>query len=408
MKENLDWDTALRVETRSQEQQQQQTNGDKRHSHSDSQRRSMKDDRQSGAPRGPAPAAAPAVDAWTLSDLLFQRWHWLVAGGLMMAALAALAGMVVWKSSRMAVAELMRYQPMGMGELFKPAEITPDTFAGWLKAPELLQRVSTNARPSVSTEVLAKTVFIKTDPESDLVKVAVRGTNAEEVVDLANLYAREAVQYMRDLQARDAEQVNRDYLKQELADMDGDITSLQQEFKGLPNSVPMANMANKLHQIGGTVSNLSAQLQTSPRMSMVTARLSQNLQTAIDDLSTLTRRYTDANPIVQEKQLQIQSLQRQISEAATNPAANGPGMSVMPGTGSGAFDPVYDIIRAKLQALDDSRQRLVDRQREAQAFAANPPGNVRTFAPATVKGVLHDRRWLKVGLVTIMGGIMGL
>jgi polysaccharide export outer membrane protein len=408
MKEHLDWDTALRVETRSpnQQQQQQETNGDKRHSYADSQRRSMKDDRQSGPPRGPAPApAAPAIDAWTFSDLLFQRWHWLVAGCLIMAGLAAAAGMVVWKSSRTAVAELMRYQPMGMGDFFKPQEITPDTFAGWLKAPELLQRVSTNARPPVSTEYLSKAVFIKTDPDSDLVKVAVRGTNTEQVVDLANLYALEAVQYMRDLQARDAEQVSKDYLKQELTYMDGDIEALQQQFKGLPNTV---QVANKLHQIGGTVSNLSLQLQTSPRRSIVTDRLSQNLTSAIDDLSSLTRKYTDANPLVQEKQYQIQSLQRQISEASTNPIANGPGMGVLPGTGSAAFDPVYDIIRAKLQALDDSRQRLVDRQREAQAFAANPPGTVRTFAPATVKSVVRSRRWLKVSLVTIMGGVMGL
>jgi polysaccharide biosynthesis/export protein len=406
MKENLDWDTALRVETSSPGQQHQQhsANGDKRQSYADSQRRSMKDDRQSGAPRGPAPVAA-SIDAWTFTDLLFQRLSWLVAGGLIMGGLAAAAGMFVWKSSHTAVAELMRYQPMGMGDFFKPPEVTPDTFAGWLKAPELLQRVSTNALPPVSAEVLAKAVFIKTDPDSDLVRVAVRGTNAEQVVDLANLYAREAVQYMRDLQSRDAEQINKDYLKQELADMDGDITSLQQEFKGLPNSVPLAS---KLHQIGGTVSNLNVQLQTSPRVSMVTARLSEKLQAAIDDLSTLTRRYTDANPLVQQQREQIQSLQQQISEAVTNPVANGPGMRVMPGAGSGAFDPVYDIIRAKLQALDDSRQRLVDRQREAQAFAANPPGNVRPFAPATIKGVMHNRRWLKIGVVTFMGGVFGL
>ncbi len=365
----------------------------------------MKDNPPNGASpaRGPAPAT---VDAWTFMDILLEHWRWLALGAVCMAALAGLSGAMLWKTSRTAVAQMMRYEPMGMGDFFKPPQLTPDTFAGLLKAPELLERVATNAHPPVSTEMLAKSVFIKTDPDSDLVKIGVRGKDPAQLVALANLYMESAVTYMRDLQAREAMQVNKDYLKQELAAMDGDINNLQNQFKGLPNSVPIAN---KLNQIGGTISNLNVQVQTSPRVSIMTARLNEKLQAAIDDLSTLTRKYKDSHPLVQQQQEQIRSLQQQIADATTNAAANGPGMAMLPGAGgAAAVDPVYDIIRAQLTALDESRQRLVDRQREALAFAANPPGNIRAFAPATIKGVLHDRRWLKISLVTIMGGFLGM
>src|SRR5436305_550439 len=61
-----------------------------------------------------------------------------------------------------------------------------------------------------------------------------------------------------------------------------------------------------------------------------------------------------------------------------------------------------------LQALANSRQILSDRQEEAKTFAANPPGNVRLFSPALLRDVVPDRKWLKVALLTVLGGVLGV
>ncbi|MDB6017631.1 MAG: Polysaccharide export protein [Pedosphaera sp.] len=361
--------------------------------------------------RDPQPGRSPApFDAWCFIEILMRRWRLLLLSGFLLAALAALGGLIVWKHTYTAVAQLLRYEPMGIDEFFKPPALTPDTFAGVLKAPELLQRVAAKSQPPVSAEVLAKSVFVKPDIDSDLVKVAVKGRNPQGAVNLANLYAAEAVGFMKDLQQRAASEVNRNYLSNQLAQMNQDVNALQDQFRILPHS---GAVAGKLTQIGGTVSNLTQQLQMTPRTSIVTARLTEKLQIALEELSTLTRRYTEAHPLVQQQRAQIDALRTEISESATNTTLNNLSPAGLAGTGLGAaagtgFDPDYDIIRNKLLALDGSRQLLADRQREAQALADNPPGNVRNFAPATIKGIIRDRRWLKIGMISLFGGVLGL
>ena len=183
-------------------------NGWHQHTHSETGRMS---ERPQTEPRtGREPAAVP-FDPWCFVEILAHRWRWLILGGCVFAALGAAAGVMAWKTSYTAVAQLIRYEPMASGDFFKPQALTPDTFTGLLKAPELLQRVGTNCHPPVSPEMLTKSVFIKTDPDSDLVKVGVKGRNLQAVVDLANLYAREAVRYTLDLQRREAKEVNKNF-----------------------------------------------------------------------------------------------------------------------------------------------------------------------------------------------------
>ncbi len=367
----------------------------------------MKERPTSGHSAGQTPAAAP-FDAWCLVEILLRRWYWMLLSGCILASLGGAAGWFCWKKTYSAVAQLMRYEPMATGDFLKPQPITQDTFASLLKSPELLQRVGAEFNPPVSPEMLSKSVLVKTDPDSDLVKVAVKGMNPQAVVDMANLYAREAVQYMLDMQRREAEEVNKNYLKHQLSQMDGQLKSLEAEFKQLPQS---AQLTGKLRQISGAVTNLTQELQATPRPSVAAARINEKLQGALDELGKLNRVYTDAHPLVQQQRSYVQDLQQQLSQAATNaPAVTTPGLDNLPAsTGpTAAFNPEYDIIRGKLQALDNSRQVLADREQEAQSFAANPPGNVRFFAPATLHDVKPDRRWLKVTLLSVVGGFLGM
>ena len=352
--------------------------------------------------------AAPAIDAWCFLEIILKRWRWLALSACLTALLALAGGLVGWKKTCMATAQLLRYEPMAVGDFFKPAQLTQDTFSSLLKSPELLEQVSTNAQPPVSTELLAKIVFIKTDPDSDIVKVAVKGRNPQATVDLANLYARQAVAFTRELQRREADAVSQAYLKKRLEQMDKDVGVLETQFRTLPHS---AQLSRSLNHLGNTVSNLNLASQSPARLSGVSARQMEKLQTEMDELSNLTKKYTDEHPLVQRQRASIEELQHRIARAATNSVADGSDTSALRADGTSAgelFNPDYEIIRAKLQALSNSRQVLADRQQEAQSFAADPPGNVRFFAPATLKNITLDRRWLKVSLATVFGGIFGL
>ncbi|MGN6643825.1 MAG: SLBB domain-containing protein, partial [Verrucomicrobiota bacterium] len=143
--------------------------------------------------------------------------------------------------------------------------------------------------------------------------------------------------------------------------------------------------------------------------SLLTMKLSEKLQSSLADLSELTSKYTDMHPLVQQKRAQIDSLKNQINSSATNTFGplSATGLAAL-GTGPSAYDPNLEIIQAKLRSLEDARITLANREREAELFANNPPGIVRVFAPATLKTVQSNHRRLKIGLVSIFGGILGM
>ena len=76
--------------------------------------------------------------------------------------------------------------------------------------------------------------------------------------------------------------------------------------------------------------------------------------------------------------------------------------------GPNDFNPEADLIRTKLLALEDGRIQLANRQREAELFAANPPGIVRLFAPPDIQTVQANHHQIKIGVVTAFGAGLGM
>ncbi|EEF63253.1 SLBB domain-containing protein [Pedosphaera parvula] len=354
----------------------------------------------------------PTVDAWIFLEVLLQKWKPIVLTGFIVATIGFLCSFFLLHRTYMATATLMRYQPTITGQFFNPPVLTPDTFAALLKSPELLQMVSTNSRPSVSTEVLNKAVFIKTEPESDIVKVGVKAFNPEVAVNLANLYASNAERFTLELQRREAGAAVENYFREQLTFMESNISNLEDQVR---RTVPGAGvLVNKLNQMQGSVSNLNhqAQLPMTASSSLSMSRSFAKLQQAKDELDKLLVTLTPANPRVQAAQELVNAYEKDYALAATNSATGSAGSSLLPaiaaGTGGPLVNPEYDIILRKLQAIDASRQQLEDRKREAEAFQKNPPGNVKHYSFATLKNITPDKRWLKVSLATVFGGILGL
>src|SRR5215468_8602361 len=111
--------------------------------------------------------------------------------------------------------------------------MTPETFAGLLRSPELLRRVGAQADPPIPPEKLTKFIKIEPEPDSDLVKVQLAAFEPHEAVDLLNEFLKQAVDFTKEFQKNQAAKLSNEYLKKQVAQMDSDIKVLQEQFRGI-------------------------------------------------------------------------------------------------------------------------------------------------------------------------------
>ncbi len=370
--------------------------------------------RLSGARRGHAQPSGgklqPGFDVWTALDLLLSRWHWPVLGAILFGGLFFLLGWHFVRPKFTATAQLQRVDPPGKSEYFKSTPISGDTFAAVLRAPDLLSRVGAQASPPIPPEVLAKISKVDPDPDSDMVKILLAARDPRQAVDLLNIYITNAVNYVRDLDAQQAARLANQYLSNEVAQLDGQIQDLQEQFRKLPTGAVarnrLANMGSQLHEVS---TNLAVAPQTS--MFGVTQQF-ERLQKALAELDKLRADYSDQNPkVISQKEL-VTSLQKE-ANATLGGSTNGgvgalaPAALALTGT-SEAFNAEVDIINIKLRALEDAKVELSKRLSEAKLYASSPPETVKIFAPADIKTIKHNFRRAKIGIVTIFGGILGM
>jgi len=119
--------------------------------------------RGNGAIHNPARNGSPqfgAADFWPLIETIIRRWPWLVLGGMALGSVGILCGLVLWKSSYVAPAQLMRYNSPNSAEIFGYREAAAQTFVSLLRAPDLLREVGEKADPPISAESLAATLRV--------------------------------------------------------------------------------------------------------------------------------------------------------------------------------------------------------------------------------------------------------
>ncbi|HEY9508494.1 MAG TPA: hypothetical protein VIV82_01405 [Verrucomicrobiae bacterium] len=352
-------------------------------------------------------AAQSGFDFWTAIDILVRRWHWMIIGGILGgAAFFVLGWLFLIKPKFTATVQLLRYETPATSDSLRGAPLSPETFSGLIASPDLLRRVGEKVNPPIPPEKLVKQMKIDPQPDSDIVKVYVAAAEPQQAVDLANLYAGETVAYTKQLQAKQAAEIANSYLKKQLSDMDRDIIELRQQFLGGPVS---QEVSNKLAQVGGDVTALNRQLADNSRPSLLTMRLSEKLQSSLAELTDLTSKYTDMHPLVQQKRSQIETLKEEITASETNSSPlSATGLASIGPGGRRVYDPQMELIQSKLRSLEDARIGMANREREAELFAADPPGIVRVFAPANLKTTQTNHRRIKIGIVTIFGGLVGM
>ncbi|HEY2329903.1 MAG TPA: hypothetical protein VGI63_08845, partial [Verrucomicrobiae bacterium] len=193
------------------------------------------DHHRNGATRSNADELLP------LLETVLRHWQQLIVGGVALGVLGFIAGFVLWKSSYTAPAQLMRYESPNAVEVFGVRQAAPQTLPSILHSPELLQRVGAKASPPVSADVLAANLRVMPEHDSDIIVVTVTGRNPRQTVELANLYAREAVHFTQEMQAKAAAEIIQ-FTKQQLAQAEAEITAVNRQETYQPYQ-PSATLA---------------------------------------------------------------------------------------------------------------------------------------------------------------------
>jgi protein involved in polysaccharide export with SLBB domain/capsular polysaccharide biosynthesis protein len=323
---------------------------------------------------------------WLAMEVLLHRWHWLVLGALIGGAGFYLLASGYVKPKFTAMAQLRRLEPRGVSENFKGNPISADTFASLIKSQEVLRKTGEEVNPPVLPEILGKLIKVEPDPDSDMVKVALAARDARLAVCLMNLFLTNAVDYVRELDGRQFAMMANDYLKKQVTELKQDISDVQTQFVKLPMG---GLVTSKLARMSGQLERLSA---------------------AQAELKALLHDFLPAYPRVQAKQAEIREIEQQIAEGsnATNLV---PAELLPPIAGAGktdAVNPEVEMIHIKMKSLADGLLQLVQREREAELYATNPPATVQIFAPANLASVKGNMRQMKIMLGTIFGGGLGL
>jgi len=351
---------------------------------------------------------APKIDPWMILDLLANRWWWFLIGAVLgCAAFYVLASKLI-RPKFTATAQLLRYETPGIIEFFKQdVPMSSDTFAGLIRAPELLRKVGEKAVPPIPPEAFAKQIKVDAESESDLVSVSLAANTPLQAVELLNTYLNDSVQYLRELQAQQIRVVAAAYLSKQVEKLNQDIAGLEDKFRTL--SMP-PQITNKVAQIGGQMNQLGHALNGPPRDSPIFALEREQLNQALRDLNILLLKDTDIHPVVIQKRAEIQALKAQIAADATNTIVSSQGELEPAATQQVApvANPEADIVRTKLLSWEENSVQLLNKQREAELYVANPPGVAQVFAPATLQSTRSNHRRFKIAMATFVGALLGV
>ena len=342
-------------------------------------------------------------DFWSAAEILAHRWHWLIVCGILAGGAFFTLGWFYVQPKFTAVAELLRYETPGTSDFLKTQPLTEQTFSELLAAPELKRRVGENSKPPMSQDEVSKRLKVDPIDESDIVKVYLSASTPQEAVALANLYGEQATNYTSQLQALQAAQVADTYLKQQVEQMDNDISTLMDKFRGMPG---VSQASNKLATAKSELNSINQNPALSAQSVFMVGKLKEQLDAAQIELTQLLAKFTEENPLVIAGSNKVQTLSTQLTKAMGG--ANGAVPATTITADGSVVQPDVEVIKARLRSLEEARVTLEQHQHEAALYAANPPGVIKLFAPAEMKTVHSGHRRLKIGALTIFGSSLGV
>lgn len=417
------------------------------------------------APAAPEPEQSPLaklpVDPFRLLAGLRKRRWWILAG-LVLGLCAGLALGVKMATTRyqVSVQLIKRDTPSSFrvgeaGEAFRPKQFAAGTLVGAAAAPTVIHRVAAKSGGKASAGEIQGGIEVKEQRATDFVFLTFSNRDsAATTVELANLWAAEAVQFTRELQGQESREM-RQFLQQQVDATDRDLRKLGDQILEFTKRENLVDANKQIDAYLRAFSDIDLKYETA-RIDLDTidfkiasaekelrrqSPVADKLRAAQLELEGLRSRYTDQNPLVVEKLEAVHALETQIKTDGANPAAD-------PASFAGTFlgNTLYlELVRLQAekksllqqkealeklrvdakerleaipekaaaftalglrrQALETAHNLLYSRLREAQLFEENSPGYYRIFAPATADRVITHGKPMKAAIFTIAGGL---
>jgi len=367
----------------------------------------------------------PRIDPWSLAEAVASRWYWLALGAIACGVLAFLGATALWKTSYTATGQLIRHDSPVAGEALRERQTSMQTFADLLRAPELIQRVGAAAEPPLTADALASAIAITPERNKESLTIAVTASTPERASELANLYAREAVQLTKQLQAREAATLN-EHLQQQLAAIDSQTRQLEERLQHSARSISRTDPSLNQRSISGP-EPLQFDLPAESLSAVTRSTLVEQLRAAQLELGNLLSQYTDASPLVKAQRHKLAVLELQLEDnlvaSAVHGVTNRPAAAALARAKSEPISPNVlipteadaaprsidpDVVRSRLASLEAARLPLAARQRLFQNLVDTPPGQLQVLIPARPQDVLKNGREIKVASVSAFAALAGL
>ncbi|HYE30046.1 MAG TPA: polysaccharide biosynthesis/export family protein [Methylomirabilota bacterium] len=409
-------------------------------------------------PSVPAEFQLP-FDPWRIFEALRLKWKWLAMGTLAFGALAFLFSLSVIKYK--VKVDLIRRETSNAfrsdqaAESFLPRELSDLTLIRYMMSPEVMNRTSTNLTPPMDPATIRSMVKMDPGATPDTATITVSGKgDLNRIVQVANTFAKEAVQYTRELQAAESGNVNK-YLTNKLALMREEINEVNKEIGKLSREAGFFDLQKEADEFYKGVAGIDQKLETARAELELTEVHIKRLESQLKQGPTNTKLaaartrlqelrakgYTDAYP---EVEAQIAIVRRLEAEPAGNEepvaAASNTPNSLNPAfmqlneqyrakndwerkireyttIKSGATNRVQAIsekglllanLRSRQTALETSYEALNKRQQETQIFVDSALGYYKPLSDVTLKDIRTRMRWMKVGALSLAGAFLGL
>lgn len=414
------------------------------------------------APGAPALSkSALPLDPWRVLLAWKRFWSLAAAASLLLAAPAALVGILKFETTYTATVQIIRrelpnsFRASEVGEAFKPRQFSAATIVAMMRTPTLVRKAAELAKPPMTSRALLQALTITPEKNTDLISVSLLGRrNARATAELLNLYAREVINLTQSLQQQEAAELDQ-FLRKQLGQADSELSSVNQELVQFTRDARFFGAETELQAYLRELAEAEVRLQTAQleqqsieeRLAAIEREMARQgpaamkLTSAREQLKSLLVSYTESNPLVQAQQAKVEALETE-SAAASNQVTELPldASSVVNSLfldrlnyqaqrqavrhQLSALAEARDQVRAKLegvpeksmrfarlkakqQSLESMRALLAGRQREAKLFAENSPGYYRLLAPTTPEQVEHSSKRRKLILITLGAAVAG-
>ena len=396
-----------------------------------------------------------SVDTWRILGAMKRRWIWLTIGAVVMGCAGLSIGYITGTYAT-SIALIQNGPPGGGSDSYHTETLSAVALTSLIQSPDIIRRVATKANPPITPAELKESVSATLEDKNELLRITLQGRDTGALVNLANLYANETVEFTRELQLAGARRMS-EFYREKVTKYDLELKRVNDQMLAFLNSNNIVNPGVEsdayLKQLGDTLNQIEtkrieyevAALHITDLQNDLVQQnpLADELAAANAKLAALLARYTEQHPAVQDMRAEIALLEQRVGRSGTNDGTtmkfpvNSLASTLQAKiielkgrrlalnreiqemerkrtelqrtvTGLSEKSLIYSGIKAELDSLQNTRGLMAGSLREAQLFEENARGYYRVLTPVTIDNV-NTRPRLKKAITTgVKGGLAGL